>query len=213
MNKLILLLLGLVVGGCYTTMTSVFSSYDLKPRGRVERQPDYLSEERPYLALRDNLLISFNNVPGRSIKPNLETCEQSLDDEISIVLYSDKKYALDLSRVIIRSDNKIYRVSSYRPFYSDIASTVQSGLTIQVAVMSKGFTEFKNTVNHNLNDAYDLYVGRLIDSAGINLQFDGKFSCGENAYEMDLFFTQIDSGKQEKYTIYFFPWKRSITPH
>ncbi|MBU1620959.1 MAG: hypothetical protein KJ556_11870 [Gammaproteobacteria bacterium] len=213
MNKAIILFLCIVMTGCYTTMTSVFSSYDLKPRERVERQPDYLFEASPHLALGNSLLAKFIRVPGRSLKPNPETCEQSLEDRIDMLLYSDQNYVVDLSQVVIRGDDRKYRVKSYQRYPTKSDVVVQSNPFVQVGFMSSGFSQFKETVNLNFREAYRRFVADKEIIAGTSLQFDGKFSCGENSYEMDLWFIHKDSGKQEKYTIYFFPWKSSLTPH
>ena len=84
---------------------------------------------------------------------------------------------------------------------------------VAVGFMSSGFSEFKKAVNDDLNESYRRYIERRGIVAGTSIRFDGKFSCGENFYEMDLFFVRKDYGRQEKYTLYFFPWKSSITPH
>jgi hypothetical protein len=213
MIRVVVIFLGLIVGGCYTNMTSVFSSYDLKPRERVERQPNYLFEASPHLELGGNILVGFNTVPGRSISPKPETCEQAITDKIDILLYSNSKYLLELSKVEIRAEDKVYHLKSYRTYGNDIDVEVISAPLLPVGFMPDDFSEFKKTVNHIPNQSYDRYVqGRGI-VAGTTLKFDGLFSCGENHYEMDLWFLHSDSGKSEKYTINFFPWKSTITPH
>lgn len=51
-------------------------------------------------------------------------------------------------------------------------------------------------------------IPNLIEQETI-LLFDEKFSCGENNYEMDIWFIEKATGKSEKYTVYFFPWTYS----
>ncbi len=213
MNRFVVIFISFILCGCYTTMTSVFSSYDLMPRERTERQPTRLFEASPHLALGDNLLVRFNYVPGRSIKPVAETCEQASGDKIDILVYSNEVYSLDLSKVKIRANNQTYYVKSYKTYDTENDKDVKLSPLVAVGFMSSGFFEFKKTVNDDLNEAYRRYIARRGIVAGTAIRFDGKFSCGENFYEMDLFFVGKDSGRQEKYTVYFFPWKSSITPH
>ncbi|HAK16161.1 MAG TPA: hypothetical protein DCM65_07900 [Acinetobacter junii] len=213
MNKIIIIFICLVISGCYTTMTSVFSSYGLNPHEKISRQPSRLFEASPHLALGDNLLVRFIYVPGRAISPNPKTCEQSMQNDIDMLIYSKKKYFLDLSKTSIRVKNRHFHLSYFRKYNSDRFSQVNSGMLTPTGLVTSGFDEFKNSINTNYHESYERYIKGKGVNSGIALQFDGDFSCGENNYEMDLYFINDETKNSEKYTIHFFPWQSSLTPH
>ncbi|RVT40554.1 hypothetical protein EMM73_19540 [Rheinheimera sediminis] len=211
MSKLLIGLAGLLLTGCYSTTVFVSSSYDLVPRGRVERQPDPWYEARPFLELNPHLVVSFNRVPGRHLKPDYESCESSMDDSLHIQMYSDQGYQLDLSKTVAKVNGKSFHIANYRPYGTEEPSTVRAADYIKVGLIKDGFSDFRQNINKDFNKTYDQYVNRR-EVYGAVLIFDEKFSCGEENFELDVWFNSLATNSPEKYTIYFFPWKRAVTP-
>lgn len=203
----------ITLSGCYSTRTTVFSGYDTIPHDKMTEKPSIYFEASPHIQLGNHLLINFINVPGKQLSPAPKTCTESSKNTISILAYSDKKYSIDLSKLTIRVKGKEYRANLYRKFKSSKYVSTLEDSKLPVGFMTSNFEQFKNEVNINQNDSYRKYVRDKSIDAGTSLQFDGKFSCGDNYYEMDLYFIDEESKTSEKYTIYFFPWKSSLTPH
>ena len=212
MSKLLIGLAGLLLTGCYSTTVFVSSSYDLVPRGRVERQPDPWYEAEPFLTLNPHLVVSFHRVPGRHLKPDYQSCESSMDDSVDILMYSDQEYRLDLTKTVVKLNGKSFHIANYETYGMEQQALVSDANYIKVGLIKDGFADFKQNINKDFSKTYDLYVNRS-EVYGAVLTFDEKFSCGEESFELDVWFNSLATNSTEKYTIYFFPWKRAVTPH
>jgi hypothetical protein len=213
MNKAIVLLLCIVTGGCYTTMTSVFSSYALEPRARMERQQKRYYEASPELLLNSQLSVSFYSTPGRSLKPKLETCEEAMSDELTMIFLTNTDLSLDLTKMEILSDGKRFKVSEYKTYDSEFYVPISDMSLLPLKRTSKSVVDYARRFNLDpiaTNKEFDI---KLSEMTGVSLLFDGEFSCGENHYEMVFANFNHVTKKEETYRIFFFPWKDSITPH
>lgn len=210
MNNFILIVFIFLLGGCYTTYTSVYSSYDLIPRERVERQPNYLYEDRPYLLLNNNLSVGFYSTAGRSLSPNFESCGESKSNSLTMIVLADKKFKIDLIRTTILSDGNAYRVTSYKTYDSDQYVSVLDVPMLNLNKMGSSVSEFVSKFKIDPVGTKSISSEQM---TGVKLMFDGYFSCGENSYEMTLHVLNKVENSKTPYKIYFFPWKSHLTPH
>lgn len=210
MNKFILIGVIFILGGCYTTHTSVYSSYDLIPRERVERQPEYLYENRPYLLLNNNLSVGFYSTAGRSLSPTFESCEESKSNSLTMIVLTVKNFKIDLSKTTILSDGNFFRITGYKTYGSDQYVSVLDVPMLKLNKMDSSVSDFVSKFKINPVGTKSISSEQM---TGVKLMFDGYFSCGENSYEMTLHvFNEVENSKIP-YKIYFFPWKSHLTPH
>jgi hypothetical protein len=209
MNKVILLLLCIVIGGCYTTMTTVFSSYDLAPRDRVERQPKYYYEASPFLPLNDNLSIRFYQTASRSLAPVLKSCEESMSNSLIMIVLTDQALKLDLNQTKIISNGKYFKVNKFKPYGAEYFLSVSESPMLALNQMKGSPSAYAAAFK---SDPINTKKIGIEEMTGVELVFDDNFSCGENNYEM--IFSIVDGfNNKMSHKIYFFPWKSSLTPH
>ena len=188
--------------------TGTGSAYGLKPQEWVKRQPKYFGEDEPMLSLGDHLLMAFDYRPGRVLEPDEETCENEMTNSIMLIAYSDKEYLIDLSKIVIRSGGKTHYIQNYKTYKNKEITKVSKGTVRKVAILENDFNYIRENINRDRVETRKR-IPDLIEQETI-LLFDEKFSCGENNYEMDIWFIEKATGKSEKYTVYFFPWTSSI---
>lgn len=189
--------------------TGTGSAYGLKPQGWVKRQPKYFGEQDPALSLGDHLLVQFADRPGRLLEPDEVTCESIFTNSIMMITYSDTEYLIDLSKISIRSEGKEYYVKQYSTYKTKGLMEVSKNTFRNTAILEKNkFNYIRENINTNRAKTNNIIPNHIEQET--TLLFNDKFSCGENNYEMDVWFIQKATGKSEKYTIYFFPWTSSI---
>lgn len=210
MTKVLVIVLCALLVGC-TVNTGTGSSYSVKPQVWQKRQPKYFGEVTPMLKLGNHLLVEFIYGPGRLLEPYEESCEQKLTNSMTMVTYSDKDYLIDLSKLVIRTEGKTYRLQQFSTYKMEGMHDVTKNTFRTVAVLEKDFEYIRENINKERIETRRL-IPKSISSETI-LSFDGKFSCGENYYEMDLWFIDKASGGPERYTVYFFPWTYSYALH
>lgn len=210
MIKIVLMLMCAMLVGC-EIRTGTGSAYGLKPQEWVKRQPKYFGEQEPVLSLGDHLLVEFAYRPGRLLEPYEVKCEDNMTNSIMLITYSDTEYFIDLSKIVIRSGGREYYVNNYKTYKNEDITQVSKGELRKVAILDKNFKYIRDNINRKRIET-DEFIPNLIEQETI-LLFDEKFSCGENNYEMDIWFIEKATGKSEKYTVYFFPWTSSIALH
>lgn len=207
MIKIVLMIMCAMLIGC-EIHTGTGSAYGLTPKEWVKRQPKYFGEEEPALSLGEHLLVQFAYTPGRLLEPYEVKCEDNMTNSIMMISYSDTEYLIDLSKIVIRSGGRVHYVKNYKTYKNEEITKVSKGTLRKVAILEKNFKYIRDNVNKSRVETNKI-IPNLIEQETI-LLFDGKFSCGENNYEMDIWFIEKATGKSEKYTVYFFPWTHSI---